>query len=88
MAPTATRDRNDRLPQAVVLEGSMRLHLWVLQLATLAMVLGGCGRVQGDAGVRKMTVYYFPMEQKHLLQLHRRVFKNEGDIAKFAAVKI
>jgi len=36
----------------------MRLLLWVLQLTTLAMVIGGCGRVQGRAGVKELTAYY------------------------------
>jgi hypothetical protein len=44
----------------------MRLHAWVLQLAVLAMAIGGCGHAQSNEGVTKMTVYYFPIEAETL----------------------
>lgn len=44
----------------------MKLSLWVLQLAMSATVIGGCGRVQGDEGAKKMTVYYVPIGMETL----------------------
>jgi hypothetical protein len=38
----------------------MRLDLWGIKLATLALAIGGCGVVQGHEGVANMTVYYVP----------------------------
>ena len=56
----------------------MRLHLWVLQLATLAIVIGGCGRVQGDEGVKKMTVYYFPIGAETLTPITSASIQERG----------
>jgi hypothetical protein len=38
----------------------MRLDLWGIKLATLALAIGGCGVVQGHEGVANMTIYYVP----------------------------
>jgi hypothetical protein len=38
----------------------MRLDLWGIKLATLALAIGGCGVVHGQAGVANMTIYYVP----------------------------
>ena len=56
----------------------MRLHLWVLQLATLAMIIGGCGRVQGNEGVKKMTVYYLPIGAETLTPITSRSIQERG----------
>jgi hypothetical protein len=56
----------------------MRLHLWVLQLAMLAMIIGGCGRVQGDEGVKKMTVYYFPIGAETLTPITSASIQERG----------
>jgi hypothetical protein len=56
----------------------MRLHLWILQLVTLAMVIGGCGRVQGDQGVKKMTVYYFPIGAETLTPITSASIQERG----------
>lgn len=36
----------------------MRLGLWRIKLATLALAIGGCGFVHGHEGVANMTIYY------------------------------
>ncbi len=56
----------------------MRLHLWVLQVTTLAMFLGGCSRVQGDEGARKMTVYYFPIGAETLTPITSANIQERG----------
>lgn len=56
----------------------MRLHLCILQLAMLAMVIGGCGRVQGDEGARKMTVYYFPIGAETLTPITSANIQERG----------
>jgi len=56
----------------------MRLHLWVLQLAMLAIVIGGCSRVQGDEGVKKMTVYYFPIGAETLTPITSASIQERG----------
>lgn len=56
----------------------MKLHLWVLQLATLAMVIGGCGPVQGDEGVKKMTIYYFPIGAETLTPITSANIQERG----------
>jgi hypothetical protein len=39
----------------------MRLGLWGIKLATLALAIGGCGVVHGHEGVANMTIYYVPI---------------------------
>jgi len=39
----------------------MRLGLWGIKLATLALAIGGCGGAQGHEGVANMTVCYIPI---------------------------
>lgn len=56
----------------------MRLHLWVLQLAMLAMIIGGCGRVQGDEGAKKMTVYYFSIGAETLTPITSATIQERG----------
>ncbi len=73
----------------------MRLHLSVLQLATLAILIGGCGRVREDEGVRKMTVYYFPIGAETLTPItsaniqergRRCEIRSSGDVSKIKKV--
>lgn len=56
----------------------MRLHLWLPQLAALAIVIGGCGRVQGNEGVTKMTVYYFPIGAETLTPITSASIQERG----------
>lgn len=56
----------------------MRLNLCVFQLAMLATIIGGCGRVQGDEGVRKMTVYYFPIGAETLTPITSASIQERG----------
>jgi hypothetical protein len=42
-------------------KGAMRLGLWGIKLATLALAIGGCGVVHGHEGVANMTIYYVPI---------------------------
>lgn len=56
----------------------MRLRLCVLQLATLAMVIGGCGRIHGDEGAKKMTVYYFPIGAETLTPITSANIQERG----------
>src|ERR1035437_4713415 len=39
----------------------MRLDLWGIKLSTLALVICGCGGVQGHEGVKNMAIYYVPI---------------------------
>jgi hypothetical protein len=48
------------------LEGAMRVGLWGIKLATLALAIGGCGVVHGHKGVASMTIYYVPFEEETL----------------------
>jgi hypothetical protein len=43
-----------------------------------AMVIGGCGRVQGDEGVKKMTVYYFPIGAETLTPITSASIQERG----------
>jgi|SRR6185437_358463 len=56
----------------------MRLHLRVLQVATLAIAIGGCGRVQGSEGVKKMIVYYFPIGAETLTPITSASIQERG----------
>jgi hypothetical protein len=39
----------------------MRLVLWGVNLAIVALAIGGCGGVQGHERVKNMTIYYVPI---------------------------
>jgi hypothetical protein len=44
----------------------MRLDVWGIGLATLALLFGGCAGAQRHEGVSSMTIYYFPIEAETL----------------------
>lgn len=56
----------------------MRLRVWVLPLAMLAIVIGGCGCLQGEEGVKKMTVYYFPIGAETLTPITSASIQERG----------
>src|SRR5580698_3822377 len=56
----------------------MRLDLWGIKLATLALAIGGCGGVQGRTGVATMTIYYFPLGAETLTPITSTNIQERG----------
>ncbi len=74
--------------RAAIFEDAMRLDLWGIKLATLALAIGGCGVVQGHEGVANMTIYYVPFGVETLTPITSTNIQERGDVAKFTALKI
>ncbi len=56
----------------------MKLHARLLQLMTLATVIGGCGRVAADGGGERMTIYYFPLGAETLTPITSASIQERG----------
>jgi hypothetical protein len=57
----------------------MRLDLWGIKLATLALAIGGCGVVHGHGGVASMTIYYVPFEVETLTPVTSANIQERGE---------
>jgi hypothetical protein len=56
----------------------MRLDLWGIKLATLALAICGCGVVQGHEGVANMTIYYVPIGAETLTPITSTNIQERG----------
>jgi len=56
----------------------MRLNLWGINLATLALAIGGCCVAQGHEGLANMTIYYFPIGAETLTPITSTNIQERG----------
>jgi hypothetical protein len=56
----------------------MRLNVWGIGLATLALFFGGCLGAQGHEGVSSMTIYYFPIDAETLTPITSANIQERG----------
>lgn len=76
-----------RLIEAASLEGTMRVGLWGIKLATLALAIGGCGVVHGYKGVASMTIYYVPFEVETLTPVTSANIQERGSRCQIHSTK-
>ena len=70
---TPTHGLSGRYPSRTAVDMDAERSPW-----TLAIVFGGCSHVQGDAEVRKMTVYYFPIGAETLTPITSASIQERG----------
>jgi hypothetical protein len=65
----------------------MRVDLWGIKLATLALAIGSCGVVHGHKGVASMTIYYVPFEVETLTPVTSDNIQERGRSCKIQSTK-